>query len=148
MKLPNLPSKTKIRDAKILDLAIRENMSSYQIADYLIEHGHWLGNRNSVASGVRKMLYRRKDYLKIEKDFESFKQFQRVKRHIGEGKKCIDWEHLLDKILHSNQPIIKQETHLHVTNFKGFLSDAYRGNGKDRADILPDSSKNSVRLPL
>lgn len=107
MKLPELSGKQKIRNAKIFDLTIRENKSSYEVADYLIEHGLWVGIRDNVASLVRKTLYKHRESLIIDKNYERFKQIQRVKRQIEKRpdstKDVADLEKLLCDILNGDK---------------------------------------------
>lgn len=102
MKLPtNLQSQVnKVRDSKILSLTL-DGMTSQEVADWLIEHKHYhgVGKRENVASLVRKVIYRNKASLKIDRDYENLKQTIRARRkaeNSADSKTALGWEYLLD----------------------------------------------------
>ena len=96
-------------------------MSSYDIADWLISSGKYegRGKPENVASLVRKILYRYRHSLRIDKEFEKIKQVNRIKRKIDkspESKKDVyDWENLLRECIEEKVPLVDQSQHSHYT---------------------------------
>ena len=100
---------------EICNKFIRDDMSSEEIAEWLILSGKYQGKGKpeSVARLVRSILYRYRLLLKIDKEFEEVKQIHRIKRKIKKApetkKDVYDWECLLDnkitpkKIEHSGK---------------------------------------------
>lgn len=77
-------------------------MDSHEIAEWMVLTGKYQGNGNldSVASLVRKILYRYRASLEIDKHYEEVSQIVRIKRRINKSKETrkdvYDWESLLD----------------------------------------------------
>ncbi len=140
MKLPTkITTRHRIRDCKICQLYVDENQTMEEIAVKF----------QLTRTRISQILYDNRSLLVQEKEWERTKRINWLKRQVKQrGNTKKDPADLVDQIrkeTDGDKPTI--ETHLHITTFRGFLTDAYRGNTKDRADVLPDCSKDTVRLP-
>lgn len=127
MKLPEIHGINKIRDAKIVQMYVRDHMGSDEIADKV----------DVCASRVRQILYRNRSYLKTDKEWEQTKQVNRVNRLIakrkGESKKdAADLEKILSDIIHAGKPVIDQSTHINKKTFVYLDSKAMEEDGSNR----------------
>ena len=89
--------------------------TSPEIAQYLLEKNYWHGNAESVASLCRKVIYKNRASLKIDKDYEIIKDVLRIEREIDNrplGKKDkIDLIKAKHEVLNADKPLIDQSQH-------------------------------------
>lgn len=111
---------------------VHDNWSSEEIAEWIISTGRYggRGKPENVGNLIRKILYRYRDSLKIDRNYEEVKQKNRIcrkikKKELEESKRDqYDWESLLsDKITkkqveHSGE-VKGNETHIYITNLRG-----------------------------
>jgi len=91
MKIPEIKGINKIRDAIICQLYV-EGYSTVEIKDI---------RRLPISiRQIDRILYKNRDVIKIDKDWEELKQIHRIRRRIGKAtvsrKDVYDWEVLLN----------------------------------------------------
>jgi len=93
--------------------------SSDAIAEYLIENKLWEGKLESVARLCRDIIYKHRNLLVIDEEYEKIKDVLRIEREIdprGLGKKDkIDLIKAKHEVIHGGKPLIDQSTHNHKT---------------------------------
>ena len=112
MKLPSeIFGQNKCRDAIICKLYSE---------DYSPEEIKEIRKLPITVRRIEQIVYKNRNFVKIDKDWEETKQIHRINRKIKkapESKKDVyDWETLLDSKITTKKPIIDQSSHLHITN--------------------------------
>lgn len=105
----------KIRDAKILSLYATDEWSFADIGKKF----------NITATRVGQIIYKNRHLLKIDRDYENFKQVTRIKKHIKKvpdsKKDPHDWESLLDGKINTKHSENKTsgETNIYIVRASG-----------------------------
>ncbi len=109
MKIPTLKTRYKIRDAGICKSYVADNMTIASIAESF----------NLTISRIRQILYKNREFLKIDRNWEKIKRIHWYRKQIEkckDSKKDVaDLQEQLRKEIEGDVSLVDQSQHSHLT---------------------------------
>jgi hypothetical protein len=114
MKIPEIKGRNKIRNAQICRLWLTENLTQEEIAKQF----------NMTQQGIGRILYKNKELLKLDKDYEKSKRIHYLGRMLLRhdmvlGKKSsIDIIDGIRKEIEGDKPLVDNSVHQQIIMFR------------------------------